>query len=277
MYKKRYKYLLFFVKKFYFLPIILGIVFLIGIFIFYKFFLITPTYIYVRVKVSQGFWWANTAKPNTWIANAIKTGDKTKDILGKPEAEVIGVRQYPAWINGQYDVDITLKLKVTQNNKNRIFTFNRSPVLIGSPIEIEFPKVNITGTITDIEEKPFKDKYIDKIVLLINQGGYSKDFPYRYDAIHIGDKYFDGKEYVFEILDKKLEENIWSIANLLEGNSYEQHITTTQNIVVKAKIRVREVNNELYYGGDYKVIPNASIPISTANFFFEEFFIRKIE
>jgi len=276
-YRNRYKNLLAFFRKNYFIPIFLLLTIFVGGYICYRLFFATPTYIYVRVKVGQGLWWANTLKPNTWMANAVKKGDMSYDTLGKTQAEIISVRKYPAWTNGQFDVDVTLKLKTNKNGENGSYSFNRSPILVGSPIEIEFPKADITGTVTDIEEKPFKDIYVDKIVLLINQGGYNKDFPYRYDTIHVGDRYFDGKEYVFEILDKKLEKNIWTISNILDGSGYEQTIATTQNILVKAKIRVREVNNEFYYGGDYKVTSNASIPFSTSNFFFEGFTIRKIE
>lgn len=276
-YKKQSKKLLTFARKNYFIPIFVAIVFFVGAFACYKLFFDTSTFIYVKVKVGQGLWWANTLKPSSSIANAIKKGDQSYDILGKTQAEVISVRRYPTWGNTQYDVDLILKLKVNKNSKTETYTFNRSTISIGSPVEIEFPKADITGTVIDLKEKPFVDKYVDKIILLVNQGGYNKDFPYRYENIQIGDTYFDGEENVFEILDKKLEKNIWTIVNNLNGQIYEQSVSTTQNILVRAKIRVREVDKQFYFGSDYKVNTNASIPFSTPNFYFEAFLIRKVE
>lgn len=261
-------------RNYFFISIFLLFIF-IGSFSIYKLFIEKPTYIYVKINIGQRYWWANTLKPTTWIANAITKGDETYDLLNKTEAKIISVKHYPTWANNQVDVSVTLLLKVSKNNKTGGYDFNRSPVAIGSPIQITFPKVDIIGNVTEISDKPFQDKYVDKVIFLVYHTGYNKDFPYRYDTINLGDTYFDGEDYSFKILDKRLVKNIWMFSNNNTGQAYEQSIETVQNIEVKAKIRVREINNEFYYG-DYKIITNASVPFATSNFVYEGFEIRKI-
>lgn len=242
-----------------------------------KVFLVEPKYIYVRVKVGQGFWWASTAKPTIWFANSIKKGEKQFDLLGKPTAEIEEVRYYPTWGTGQYDVFIKLKLKASYNSRSQTYSFSRSTISIGSPIEIQFPSTFITGTVIALSNFPIEDEYVEKIIYLVYQEGYRKDFPYRYDNIKIGDKYFDGSEEVFKVEDKSLENNILSIENNLTAQVFERMVETTQNIIVKAKVKLKNKNGELFYGEDYKVSNNTSVPFSTKDYFFENFVVRKIE
>lgn len=240
-----------------------------------------PTYVYARVQMGQGFWWAATAKPNSWFVASIKKGAVQKDLAGNPVSEILSVRYYPAWApqwgSNQYDMYLTLRLKAGFNKRTGEYNFNRSSLSVGSPIELQFPQANVTGTVIELSPKPFQDKYVPKIVYLVNQSGYYKDFPYRYDSIKIGDKYFDGENTVFEVLDKRLEKNIWSVENNLTGTVYEQVVATNQNIEVKARVLLKQKSDGLYYNENYKVAPNAFIPFSTRDYFFENFVVRKVE
>lgn len=271
------KKLLKFSIKNYLIVAFIAIVAFVGLVSAYKIFFSEPTYVYAKVKVGQGFWWANTGKPNVWLINSVKKGDKGYSLLGKPEVEVLSVRYYPFWGGSNFDIYLTLKIKANYNKRTKTYAFQRSTLSIGSPIEIQFPSADVTGTIISISKKPFNGSRKWRIVYLVNPGGYTKDFPYRFENVNIGDKYFDGEEYTFEVLDKKLEKNIWSIANNLNAQVYEREITTTQNIVVKARIKVLEKDSQLYFGEEHRVIINSGVPIATPNFFFEGFAVRKIE
>lgn len=273
---KKLKKLIKFSRKNYFLVIFFAAILFVGIIAGYRLFLSKPTYVYARVKVGQGLWWATTQKPPIWYVNAIKKGEIEKSLTGLPIAEILSARYYPLG-NNQFDVFLTLRLSVGLNKKKQEYTFKRFTLSVGAPIELQFPSANITGTVIDLSQKPFGDRYVEKIIYLVNQSGYAKDFPYRYENIKIGDKYFDGEEYVFEVLDKRLEKNIWSIANNLTGTVYEQEVATSQNIVFKVKVKLIQKSDGLYYGEDYKVYSNAFIPFATRDYFFENFVIRKLE
>lgn len=266
-----------FSKKNWFLIIFFVAIGFVGIVAFQKLFLTKPTFIYVKVKVGQGLWWATTAKPSSWFVNALKKGDKEYDLFGRPNAEILSLRYYPTWGSDAFDVYLTLKLKARFNKSTKGYIFKRTDLSVGSPIELQFPSANITGTIIEIDQKPFDKKYVEKIIYLVNRGGYSKDFPYLFDTIKVGERYYDGEEYVFEVLDKRLEKNIWSVTNNFTGQVFERDVYTTQNIIVKAKVRVRERKDYLIYGNTYYLKVNSYIPFSTESFIFNDFVVRSIE
>jgi hypothetical protein len=235
-----------------------------------------PTYVYVTVKLGQGLWWASTAKAPFWYTTALKKGDKTFGFGGKVTTEIQRIKYYNAFTSNQYDMYITAKLLVNGNNKSG-YSFDRSLIAIGAPIELNFKRSNITGTIIDITTKKNPEKYVDKIVYLVNQAGYNRSFPYLYDNIKIGDTYFDGNQVVFEVLDKSLEPSILTIPNYIRTDLNIGDITSIQNIIVKAKIRAKEKNGRLFFGEENIVAINAPLTLVTPNYFYENFVIRKIE
>jgi len=241
----------------------------------YKLFFTKPTYVYARVKMGQGLWWATTQKPPIWFVKNIKKGDVQKGLTSQLIAQILSVRYYP-W-GSQYDVYLTLKIRVTGNKKTGEYSFNRSTIGVGAPVDFEFPSSQFSGTIIDLSEKPFKEKYIEKTIYLAKGQGYWKDYTFPYDNIVVGDKYFDGEDYVFEVLDKKLQKQIWSVTNNLTGELFEREAETNQTIIVKAKIKVKEINKQLVYGEDQVVTLNRAINISTSRVSFSEYMITGIE
>lgn len=266
-----------FLRKNY-IPIVLVIcVLFVGVVVIARSLFAKPTYVYVKIKVGQGLWWAATAKPNIWMVNSMKKGDTKDDALGRTQAKLISIKKYPTIINSQYDVYVTAVIKAGFNKKTGEYSFNRSSLSVGSPIDLQFPKIYLTGTVIGISPNPIKDSYVEKKLYLVSQGGYLKDFPYRYDAIKIGDVYFDGEQKVFEVIDKQLEKNIWSIGNSLTGTIYEGAVDTTQNIVVIANVKLLKKEDGFYFGEENRVNINSYIPFTTSDYYFESFHIRKIE
>ncbi len=276
---KKYKR---FIKKNYVAILAVLFFFFIGIVVLFKFFSTSTQFIYVKMKVGQGYWWVNTAKPASWYSNAVKKGDKVYDLMGKPSVEVLEVRTYPSSssYNGspfQFDQYVTVKMQVKYNSQSGQYSYSRAPVLIGSPLQLQFPLVNITGSIIDISTLPFRDEYVTKVLTLAYQGGYNKDFPYRFDTLNVGDKYFDGVDTVFEVTDKELGRSIWAVSNNLNGQVYEQSVEATQNIIVKAKVKVRSREDGYYYAEEYRMVKGLQIPFSTHNYYFDKFIIGDIE
>lgn len=247
---------------------------LVGTISLYKLFIEKQDYVYVKVRMGQGYWWAQTLRPSSWFVDNIKKGDKGYDLAGKPTAEVQSVNYYP--LVGSFDIFVTAKLKAKYNSQTKQYSFNRSDINVGAPITINLSSIDITGTVIQISKNPIQEKEKEIIVTLVNQGGYIKDAPYKYDSIKVGDTYFNGEKTTLKILNKYLESNIWTVTSDT-GEVFERNIYSTQNIIVKVKLLVQEKKTGLFYGEEQKVQVNASPTFGTNDTFFEGFFIRKIE
>ena len=256
----------------YFISIFLAAIAFVGVVSVYKLFLTKPTYVYAKVKVSQGLWWAATQKPSIWFLKAIKKGDAETDLVGKLVAEILSVRYYPWYGSDQFDVYLTLKLKVSKNKKTGKYNFKRSTIGVASPIDLEFPSVQFSGTIIDLSEKPFKDAYIEKTITLTKKNAY----PWEYDAIQIRDSYSDGGETVFTIFDKTATETR-SLTEDAYGNYPVLNPEQKKYIIVKAKIKLRQVEDQLFFGPEQKIILGKTLNISTNNFTFNDYTISKVE
>ncbi|MCX6731058.1 MAG: hypothetical protein NTZ55_04365, partial [Candidatus Roizmanbacteria bacterium] len=147
-----FKKILFFLKKNFILAIFILCIGLVGLIAFYKIFLSKPTYVYVKVRVGQGLWWASTQRPGTWFIHAIKNTKAQLDLTGKPIAEVLDVYYYPYWGGNQYDVYVTLRLKVTKVGATGVYNYNRETIGVSAPIDLEFSNTQFSGTIITLTE-----------------------------------------------------------------------------------------------------------------------------
>ncbi len=233
-------------------------------------------YIYAKVKISQGFWWASTQSPNVWFINSLKAGDTEYGLLGKPIAEVLELRYYPTIsfpkYRAQYDIFLTLKLAVNVNTKTQKYVFKRSTIGVGSPIELEFPSAQITGSVIEISEAPSKNRLVEKDIILTKKQG----FPWEVEAIKIGDEQFDGEEVVFKITAKQA-----LATSLIDINPYGNINLGLKDprryITVRGKIKVREKGDLLIFGEEQVVAPGAELSLATKNFVFDQFLVQEIK
>ncbi|MBI4137126.1 hypothetical protein HY469_03630 [Candidatus Roizmanbacteria bacterium] len=228
-------------------------------------------YIYAKIKVSQGYWWVDVPRPRRWLAQSIQLGEKEKTLSGKPIAEIHSVRYYPYWGPDQYEIYLTVLLRVSTNEETGKYTFKRSSLGISSPVDFEFPSTFISGTVMDLSPEPFSDAYIDKVVTLEKKFA----FLWEYDAIQIGDTYFDGEETVVEILDKKTM-NSYSVYSGL-GNNYPVESEPTQTIVVTARVKVQEKDGEYIFGEEQVLRAGKTMNIVTSQFVFDQYTVSSIE
>lgn len=267
-----FKKLLKFALNNYFISIFIACILFVGFVSVFKLFFTKPTYVYARVKVGQGLWWASTQRPSWWFVQAIKPGMAQKDLVGNPVAQIISVRYYPWYSSGQYDVYVDLKLKVTANKRTGEYSFNRSTIGTGSPIDLEFPSTQFSGTIIQLNNTSLNNTYVPKTIFLTKKGAY----PWEYDAIQIGDTYFDGENTVFTILDKQSSDT-----TIIAPDSFGNNISTTVDqkkyIIVKARILIQNVNNQLLFGEEQIIAPGKTISIATSNFTFNDYVVGGIE
>jgi hypothetical protein len=258
--------------------IVLGfvlILILVGITTITKFFSQETAPIYIKLKVSQGLWWANTGRPPVWYLNALKVGDKQYDLLGSPIAEITRVRYYPYQkeeVNEtQYDVYLTVKLEVDKSSRRGTYSFNRDSVVVGAPIELEFASAHVTGTTMEVSESLFQDEEVDAEVILTKRLA----FPWEYDAIKIGDKYFDGSDNVFEITGKSTS-NTSIISSDAYGSFSPRTSESLRYITIRAKLKVRSVDGRLIFGEEQEVKPGLPIFVTTPSYEIEKYLISSV-
>jgi hypothetical protein len=257
----------------YFLAIFFAAIAFVGVISIYKLFFVKPTYVYVKVKVGQGLWWASTQRPSIWFIEGLKQAQKEaeKELTGQPAAKILSIRYYPSYIANQYDVYVTMRLKVTRLGKNGKYNFKRSAIGVAAPVDFEFPSAQFSGTITQISEKPIEDKLIEKKILLSKKWAY----PSEYEQIKIGDYYFDGKEKVFEIINKNAIDS-QEVYNL-SGIYYPVDSERKKNIYIEAKIKVKKDYEKLLFGEEQIVAVGKTINIATDNFQFQDYIVTKME
>lgn len=269
------------VKKFflrnYLIILFLAVIVFIGFISVIKAAFTKPHYIYARVKVSQGLWWANTARPQIWMIQSLKKGLKETDLLGNPIAEVLSVEHYPWFQQGtSYDAYMTLKLKVTEGKNG--YQFARAPIAVGSAVSFEFPTLSISGTVINMSEKPIKKTYEEKIVYLSKS--YALDW--EYNDIMIGDKYFNGEETVFTILDKSAVDEYSTILNFApvytdSAVSAANYPQVRKMITVKAKIKVQKIDGYYVFAEEQVISTGKDIFLALPSVILNNYKVVKIE
>lgn len=255
-----------FLRKNYFLTIFGIVVIFVGITILFKYVNSKPTYYYAKIQVNYPA--SYYSKPDFWLIKSLRADEKQYNAFGNTEAEILEERYYPSSDNTSFNIYLTVKLAGNVNKKTHEYTFQRTKIGIGSPITLNLSSSQLYGTVVDLSQTPFKDKYIEKIITLVNRGAYFKDSPYIYEGIQIGDRYFDGQDYVFQIIDKSLQKNIVTITNNTTGQVLEGETDATQNIVVKAKILVLQKDDQLIFAGDQPLRVGSKFAFSSSDFDF---------
>ena len=259
-----------------FLTIFFACIGFVAVVSFYKLFVKQENFVYARVKVSQGLWWASTQKPPNWLVQSLREGMVERDLAGEPKSKLLSVRSYPYYSSSQYDTYLDLKLKVSGRLKTGSVNFNRSTLAVGSPIELSFPKTEITGTVIAMSDKPFQDKFVWQEITLVKNNAYQ----WEYDAINIGDFYHDGREKVFEILDKQLSLNP-ALGFESYGSYSERSLVFSQTqpryiVTVKAKIKTQLNTSGPLYGFEQELKLGKVINLSTNNFYFQDYQISAL-
>lgn len=232
-------------------------------------------YIYAKVKVSQGFWWASTQNPSVSFVNSIKKGETEYDLLGKPVAEVLEARYYPILSSRyqvRYDIFLTLRLAASYNNKTQKYLFKRSTMAVGSPIELEFSSTQVSGEIIEISKEAFQENGLEKNIILTKRLAY----PWEYDAIKIGDELFDGEEVVFRVTSKRaLDTSLVDVSSY--GNVNLSLRDPRKFIRVYGKIKLKEKGDRLIFGEEQVIIPGVEISLATENFVFDQFVVQEVK
>lgn len=259
-------------KQNYFVTIIVLCVLFVGMVSVYKLFIAKPTYVYVKVKVGQGLWWANTQRPSLWFVKAIQRASEEKDLTGQTTAKILSVVYYPWYGSGQYDAYTTMRLRVSKAGKEDKYNFKRQTIGVSTPIDFEFPNVQFSGTIIQMSDRPIQEKYTEKIVYLTKKNA----FPWEYAAIKVGDSYFNGMTKTLEVLDKQSKDTS-TLMDDLYGGYPSPTLEARRYIFIKIKTRGKMTEDGFIYNEEQVLIPGRVISMMTQDLVFNEYTISKIE
>jgi hypothetical protein len=266
------KELIIFAKQNYFITIIAVCVLFVGVVSVYKLFFAKPTFIYVKVHMGQGLWWANTQRPAGWFVDAIKQARVETDLTGRPIVEVQNVTYYPWYGSSQYDTYINVVLKVSRLGKTGKYNFKRSTIGVGAPVDFEFDNVQFSGTIVALSEEPINNTYVTKTVTLTKKGAY----PWEYDAIPIGDTYNNGQTETLKVMEKNNQETA-SIYSDMYGNNLPLAEESKRYITVKLRLKGKVVDGQFLYGEEQLVSLGRSFTTSSSHFTFNDYMVAGIE
>ena len=258
----------------YFISIFIAIVAFVGFVSVFKLFTAKGQVVYTTVKVSQGLWWANTLNAPVWMIQNLKKGDVEKSLTGGTVAEIVEVHYYPAQnpqsIHTQeYNIFLTVRLIADYNSRRKAYSFKRSTIGIGSPIEFEFENVQIAGTILSLSTQPPKNQYVNKTVTFYKPFVDVRE----YDSIQIGDKYFDGEDEIIKIIDKSATT---TQAGYIEGRriGYGEGL---MDVEVTAQMKLKQIGDNLMYNDEYVMQTGREINFATPGYYFDQYRILHIK
>ncbi len=265
------------IKKHILLAIILFCIGFIGLVWTYSHFFSKPTFVYVKIQVGQGYWWASTQRPSIWFVNAIQQAKEQKDFSGTPLSKIVNVTYYPYYATNQYDIYVIARLKVTRRGKTGPYSFNRETIGVGTPIDLEFPNVQFSGAIMDISSKPITDSYIEKTVYLTKKSTQTWEF----DAINVGDTFVNGKNIMFRILEKTKGDTYNGLITDLNQNVPEQAFPVDTQpytpIMLKTKMLLRKDKDQLFFAEDLAISPGKSFGITLSSSVLNGYTVTKVE
>lgn len=258
--------------------IFIGLIFFTGFITLIKYPFSKTKEVYVKVKLGQGLWWANSAQPGIWFLDYLKKGDKEFSFVGKPDAEIIKLRYYQQIYTNitnntpnQYDIYLLVKISATGDDVHG-YTFKRAKVAVGVPIDLDFPKAQVSGTIVSLSAEKPEDQYVEKEITLTKRLAY----PWEFNVIKIGDKYFDGEDNIFEITGKQA----YDTQNLtvdLYGNLNTQLLEPRQYIIVNAKIKLKKNTiNQHVFGEEQVIKADSYFNLITNNIALTDFYVSEI-
>lgn len=252
-------------KNFLLLGIFILIIALTGIYAFTQRAAKPQEVVYVKLKLSQGLWWSSSSNPPIWLAETIKPGDFEKDLFGNEIASVLSKTYYssePLKFPNQHEVYLTLKLATKKDSGTGRHRYKRSPLAVGSPLNIDLSSATITGSVMSINTEEPQDTYLTKKIILSKQYAYYEDSPDEFESIKIGDNYFDGQDVAFKITDKYLKARKVAFSDI-NGRPVINTLDVNQHIYLEAEIKVKEIDNMYFYGEEQRVAPGANLNIIT--------------
>lgn len=243
-----------------------------------KLFTSKPDYIYTKVKVSQGLWWASVTRPNIWYLDSLEPNEQELGLGDKPIATLLSFTYYPyiqdlrnTNAETSYNIYLKLKLQVTKRQNGELI-YKRESLGVGSPIEVNLPTTKLTGTVIEISNNPIEEKFVKKTIYLTGLNA----FPWEYESIKVGDTYNDGQQEIFRVLEKSsLDTKV--LAYDIIGNNLPNIQESRKYVSIKAETVLKEKNGRLLLGEEQEILVGMPFNLVTQNYNYSNLVISKVE
>lgn len=178
-----------------------------------------------------------------WLADSISDKDKDTSLLGGINAEVVSKTSYETQTYGKTAI-LLLKIAAVRD-RSGIYLFKNKPLLVGSLIDLNLTKTQVTGLLTSVSLKPPNFDY-EKLRLTVKVRQIDQKSA---DGLKIGDTIVDnqGRE-IAKVIDKnvsrvafsgvRIDANTGQLTDLYEPNQIDMEVTV--DIMAKK-------NNETYF------------------------------
>lgn len=213
--------------------------------------------------------WENDILLNStiWLNNLFHPGMKEKDTLGKPVAELLGVRKYDTRPESP-SVYLTLKLKAVYTLGTKIHTFKGKNVLVGSTIQLVLDEVFVEGIIVKInndKQAPTRKLLLRATLANPESGGV---LPYYADGIPEGAQVQDSNGKVILTIVKKELEPAKKLVNTAQGEINLATDPLRKDVFLTLEVLGSKVDNRYYFFDNIPILVGESVPIHLPNMSF---------
>ncbi len=244
------------------IALVAGVIVVLGIY-----FMRSWEWVEAEVKVSPPDIFRTDKDAPFWLANNLKKGDSETDSFGRKVAEIIDMRAIdvpnqsltnPISQNNK-NVYIKVKLRAVKDRQKGTYQFKSKQLAVGSPIELRFPRVFLTGVVTFISGVPDNRIWEDKIVetRLVNLTNVFPETlgiqPWVADVIKIGDKMKDSQDRVVaEVLDKRISP-AEKIVTTTDGRIFVGQDPIKKDVFLTLKLKTYKQEGVNYFLDNFKV------------------------
>lgn len=252
---------------------LLGLAFL--TFVLLVFLLRRNEYIDVTVKVTNDDILYSQRTPPAWFPFLFQEGMSEKDGLGRTTAEIKKVFVYDDSPEGELHerkgVHLLLRIRATYNKRKNQYSYKGKPLLVGTPIKVEFERILTNALVTGIEGINDPRKTLELVVdtqVIDYQSAFPSTRgvePFITEAIKVGDTVKDlNDEVIVTVLEKQVTP-AKRVSVDASGRALLVQDPIKKDLYLKLKLMVKEVSGEYYLFDDIKVTVSRRVPIHFNN------------
>lgn len=187
-----------------------------------------------------------------WLTDKIKSGDIERSYTGEETARVLRTEIYERG-GMDFDVYITVKLKVEYNTRMQSYSYRGQPILAGSPIKLKLNRALVIGQIIDDQVPP--DGYESKQVTIT--GRIRNAEPWFIEKLIPENTISNGNQTVAKILSVQTDNPVSQILTTTQTGTRTNVILEknprTRDVILTVQLTIERYSNGWFYGGHQRV------------------------
>ncbi|PJE67793.1 hypothetical protein COU95_00395 [Candidatus Shapirobacteria bacterium CG10_big_fil_rev_8_21_14_0_10_40_9] len=217
-----------------------------------------------EVKISPPDYFWTEKNPPFWLADSLRVGDGEIDSFGRKTAEITDIKAFEVPQNKK-SIYLKMRLRAVKDRNKGTYQFKSKQLAVGSPIELRFPRIFLTGVVTFVSGIPDTRFWEDKIVearLLTWTDVFPETLgvqPWIAEAVKVGDQMKDTQERVVaEVLAKKVAP-AEKIVTTDDGRVFVTQDPLKKDVILTLKLKTFKQKGVNYFLDDFKVKVDSDI------------------